>query len=115
MEKPTNTKDAKALSAYISYLETQLQIFEKSPYANTYKAIFKQIEDWNTQLGEKNIDLFADKDSKEFDRAFKYFMEASDVLDRLDKMRGKMTVDEKKDLNVKKPLSEDSAENYLKK
>ncbi len=113
MEKPV-IKDRAAL-AYVEYLENKLSIFEKSPYVNTYTAIRLQVEDWNIQLREKKIDLFADKEAKEFERAFKYFMEASDVLDRLDKMRGKMTADEIKDLNKKIMLSEDSAENYLRK
>lgn len=112
MDKPNlkSVKD-KLVIDYIEYLEKLL----KSPYANTYLAIYKQIEDWNKQLNEKNIDLFADKDSKEFDRSFKYFMEASDVLERLDKMRAKMSPQDLEEINKKKPLSEDSAENYLKK
>jgi hypothetical protein len=95
VERP-KIKDA-AVLAYVEHLEIQLNKFLKSPYAPTYMAILKQIEDWNAQLQKNKIDLFADKDAKEFDRSWKYFMEAVEVLERLDKMRKLMTPEETKE------------------
>lgn len=95
MNKPSLIKDKEVLK-YIEFLELKLEKYERSPYANTYIAICKQIEVWNVQLKGQNIDLFADKDAKEFDRSWKYFMEALDVLKRLDEMRKLMTPEEVK-------------------
>ena len=43
------------------------------------------------------IDLFGDGDSKEFDRAFKYFDKMVDLLKQLDEIRKLMTPEEQKE------------------
>ena len=131
MKRPV-IKDRLILT-YIEELETKLSLYEKSPYVKTYLTLLHQLDDFNEQLTiqekEMNvegtmqkvkfgrIDLFGTKDEKEFERGFKYMIQVNDLLENIDKIRKKMTTEEKAevDSNIKKPLSEDSAENYLKK
>jgi hypothetical protein len=115
MEKPT-IKD-KAILAYVEHLELQLSNILSSPYYNTYVTIKGQIDSFNEQLTIKEptkvkvfvgdvleevnitpgkIDLFADKDSKEFDRAWKYLLESVDLSKKLDELRKLLTPDEAK-------------------
>jgi hypothetical protein len=115
MEKPT-IKD-KAVLAYVEHLELQLSNILSSPYYNTYVTIKGQIDSFNEQLTIKEptkvkvfvgdvleevnitpgkIDLFADKDSKEFDRAWKYLLESVDLSKKLDELRKLLTPDEAK-------------------
>lgn len=101
--------------------------FYKSPYFDTYITLYTQVSDWNAQLkiGEEKttigengiqvktqsgkIDLFADKDSKEFERVFKYFSEVLTILDALDKIREKLSPKEKVDAEKAKKLSKSNA------
>lgn len=94
------------------------QIVTESPYYDTYITLYSQIQDWNDQLTIKpereiivdndgiketgkitpgKIDLFADKDSKEFERVFKYFSDIVGILDAMDAIRGKLTPEQQKD------------------
>ena len=82
-----------------------------SPYYDTYITMFNQLRNWNEQLkiGDEEtimvgsveaktqkgkIDLFADKDTKDFDRAFKYFSDVVSLCDALEKMKSKLTPEE---------------------
>lgn len=115
MERPP-IKD-KAIIAYVEDLEAQLSAISSSPYYSTYITIKNQIDSFNDQLTIKDpikrkifvedtleeveitpgkIDLFADKDSKEFDRAWKYLLEASDLNKKLDELRKLLTPEESK-------------------
>lgn len=98
---------------YIQLLEATLKKYESSPYFLSYMTLYNQIEDWNTQLtmdgtvlpatefkartSKGKIDLFGDGDSKEFDRAFKYFDKMVDLLKQLDEIRKLMTPEEAKE------------------
>ena len=115
MERP-HIKD-KAILAYVDDLEAQLSVINESPYYNTYITIKNQIDSFNDQLTIKDpikrkifiddqleeieitpgkIDLFADKDSKEFDRAWKYLLESVDLNKKLDELRRLLTPEETK-------------------
>lgn len=122
MKRPESKLKDKAWEEYVTKLEEELKKLKSSPYYQSYKTILGQIENWNQQLsitGEETtltigytkegepikekrrkgeIDLFADKDTKDFDRAIKYFGEVFDLLEKLDKLRGKMSPDEKRAL-----------------
>jgi len=106
---------AKELLKALEEAEEQLGVIAESPYYDTYMTLKSQVSDWNEQLkistevktsvGENGItvntqkgkiDLFADKDSKEFDRAFKYFSDILPILNALDEMRKKLTPEELK-------------------
>jgi len=115
MERPP-IKD-KAIIAYVEDLEAQLSAISSSPYYSTYITIKNQIDSFNDQLTIKEpikrkifvedtleeveitpgkIDLFADKDSKEFDRAWKYLLESVDLNKKLDELRRLLTPEEAK-------------------
>jgi hypothetical protein len=102
----------KKIAEYVEELEAQLTLYTTSPYSKTYITIRKQIDDFNEQLtirktqikaenGEMvdallgKIDIFGSKDDKEFERAWKYMMDAIDLHKKLDEFRGKMTKEEK--------------------
>ena len=94
----------------------ELSFFLESPYLESYVTLINQIKDFNEQLTIKSedtkqrvvgedlsgntitvdwtpgkIDLFADKDNKSFDRAWKYMLEVSSLHESLDKLRSLMT------------------------
>lgn len=115
MEKPL-IKD-KTVSAYVEYIEAKLDSLTRSPYYSTYITIKNQIDSFNDQLTIKEptkikvimndmleeidvtpgkIDLFADKDSKEFDRAWKYLLESVDLNKSLDELRKLLNPEETK-------------------
>lgn len=127
MERPT-VKDAKIL-AYVEYLELELKKFTDSPYVNTYTTIKNQIDSFNEQLTidenqtverslgvtedgititEKaikgKIDLFGSKDSKEFDRGWKYMLESVDMNKKLDELRKLMLPSQQKELEEKQKM-----------
>lgn len=94
-------------------LLTQWKEFYNSPYYDTYITLYNQIKDWNEQLiikevtivGENNeekkvmlgrVDLFGSKDEKDFDRVWKYLSDSVTILEQLDKIRAKLTPEEKK-------------------
>ncbi len=117
-------------------LLSDYQMLMSSPYAKTYITVYNQVEDFNDQLTIKDgetkqrvigqdkhgddilsdytpgkLDIFGSKDDKEFDRAWKYMNDSMSLLETLDKLRAKLSPEEKK--QVAKILSADSAENYL--
>ena len=94
-----------------------------SPYLDTYLTIYNQVQDFNEQLkinGEEKtivsedgvethsavvgrVDLFGDKDEKEFDRVWKYMTGAPELLMSLEKLRNLMLpADQKKVSDLKK-------------
>lgn len=111
MERP-KIKDPEVLK-YVTHMEEELQKYRRSPYASTYITLLSQINDWNDQLTIKNtvevehegkkipvtpgkIDLFADKEAKEFERAFKYFGDVLQMIKTLDEIRKLMTPEEQR-------------------
>lgn len=82
-----------------------------SPHLETYLIVKNQMSDWNQQLIIKKnetvpspdgksktvkgrIDIFADSDNKDFDRAVKYFSEIVKFHEILDTLRKRMTPEE---------------------
>lgn len=100
--------DLKKALSRIEELEKKLSVYERSPYFKTYITISNQIDSFNQQLTIRKeqkegreievgkIDLFAEKDSKEFDRAWKYLNECIELNKKLDELRKLMTPEEKK-------------------
>lgn len=91
MERASLTKCSPEIRLYIESLEAELKIFQQSPHYTTYLTIFNQIESFNEQLTEQKIDLFAGGEAKEFDRSWKYMLEATEMLKHLDELRKLMT------------------------
>lgn len=134
---PKTLKDAIVI---IDELKVKLKKFTESPFVNTYITIKNQIDSFNEQLTisdeqvtrtytitkngvledhsstiEKGvIDLFADKDSKEFDRAWKYLNECVDLNKKLDELRTLMTPDQIKEVDSKKIVKAEGVEEFLK-
>lgn len=106
------SKDVQA-NSYMDYLEKRLQQYESSPHLRTYLTLVKQVDNFNKQLTEANIDLFADKDDKGFDRGWKYMLEAETMLTQLEKIRLKMTDSEKSEAN-QKIVKKEGVEEYLR-
>ena len=122
MEKPSKISDKGAL-AYIEFLESKLKKYEESPYCKTYLTIYNQIDSFNDQLeiGEPKaipiegggtytiqpgfVDLFASKDSKEFDRVKWYFENVLELNKNLDELRALMTPEQKKELEAKEKFN----------
>lgn len=111
MNKPV-LKEKSAIE-YAEYLEGKLKLFQESPLVETYLAIKNQIDFWNMQLTGREIDLFADKDSKEFDRSWKYMLEATDVLKKMDEIRKMMSPDQKASADKPKFREGSSAERHI--
>jgi len=99
MEKPI-IKD-KVVQAYVDELEEKLRKYEESPYCNSYLALLYQIEAWNSQLVDTPIDLFGDRENKEFDRAHKFFTEQRPYFEQLDYLRKLMTPETQIELQKK--------------
>lgn len=124
MKEPKITD--KAIAAYVEELKAKLALYEKSPYLKTYLTLVGQLNDLNEQLAIKpqvnrtetrqkkegdaivdyeatitvtpgRLDLFGEKNDKEFDRAFKFMLEVNTLLDNIEKIRLKMTPEEKVD------------------
>ena len=118
LEKRAKASKEELLKA-LEEAEEQLEIYLKSPYADSYLTLYFQIKDLNKQLKiadtdttvtitsegvdvgstkirKGRLDLFADKDSKEYDRAFKYFDNSLAWHNTLDELRKKMTPEELK-------------------
>ena len=114
------------VKAYVEYLEERLSKYENSPYVKTYLTLLNQINDFNEQLTiqEKEvnvenvptkmmfgrIDLFGTKDEKEFERGFKYMLEVNALLENIEKIRIKMTVEEKEEV---KSVNPDTADGFI--
>lgn len=107
----------------VKALLEEWKYFIESPYAETYRTIKEQIKDWNEQLKIKpeelrkrvigedqdgkviavdwtpgKVDLFGDKDNKEFERVFKYFCDVDLMLKTLESIRSKMSPEEIEDV-----------------
>ena len=122
MKRPESKLKDKAWEEYITHLEKEHLKLRCSPYYESYKTLHDQLSSWNNQLSisdEKKervlgydkegtavketyqqgyIDIFADKDSKEFERAIKYFDQMEGLLSKLDSIRMKMNPEERKQL-----------------
>ncbi len=127
-----SVKDPEVL-AYIDALEKYSEEYHKIKNKGAFKAymvIHDQINSFSDQLTIRKercpnpenpnemidvefgkIDLFADKDQKEFDRAWKFLMEAADLLEGQDRLFKLLTEDEQKE--VKKVLKNSSAERHV--
>lgn len=123
---------AKELLKSLEDAEAQLEEVFKSPYFDTYITLLYQVADWNSQLKiggtetktsedgvqyriqKGKIDLFADKDNKEFERCFKYFSDILPILNALDEMRKKLTPDELKAVEATSEI-DDARENIKAK
>ncbi len=112
----------KDVLAYVEYLEQQLEVFLQSPFKATYITLKSQIDSFNEQLtigipetksieieGKPHelvwtpgkIDLFADKNAKEFDRAYKYLGDCGSFANTLAELQKKLTPEERKDIEAK--------------
>lgn len=131
MDKPNlkGVKDPEVLS-YISYLEERLRKIIENPRWKSYAAARSQVDNWNDQItlhiserpnpenAEQKvqvlggfIDLFADKDSKEFDRVWKFISEVGALEDALEKMLLKLDTKEKE--SAETAVSTSSAEYHM--
>ena len=115
-----------AIKAYVDDLEERLSKYEKSPYVKTYLTMLNQVNDFNEQLtiqqveiqdgGNKRtltvgrINLFGEKDEKEFERSFKYMLEVNGLLDSIEKIRMKMSASEKEEV---KKINPETADGYI--
>jgi len=120
MERPKIT--SKEVLAYVEYLEQELDKFNQSPYKATYITLKSQIDSFNEQLtigseetktieidGQPHelvtvkgkIDLFASKDAKEFDRAYKYLDDCLGFAKNLAELKKLLTPEERKDIEAK--------------
>lgn len=128
---PAQIKELEMMtSPAVKALLQEWKFFMESPYAETYTTIRDQITDWNEQLKIKEdevrqrvignditgnlitvawipgrVDLFADKDTKDFERVFKYFDGAKSLVETLDAIRSKMTPEEQRDAQKDKRLA----------
>ena len=122
MKRPETT-DPK-VSAYIDHLEAEIEAIKGSSALSAYLTLRAQMEDWNAQLtlsdeteerevGEDEegnpvmgtfkkgkINLFSHKDSKEFDRAFKYFDKIVDLQKQLESLWAMMSPDQQQEISV---------------
>ena len=115
-----------AIKAYVDDLEERLSKYEKSPYVKTYLTMLNQVNDFNEQLtiqqvevqdGDNKrtvtvgrINLFGEKDEKEFERSFKYMLEVNGLLDSIEKIRMKMSASEKEEV---KKINPDTADGFI--
>ncbi len=132
MDRP-QIKD-KATIAYVTELEEKLSKIERSPYLKSYITLYSQIESFNEQLTIKEptkttimvngkeievdvtpgkIDLFADKDSKEFDRAKWVLLEILGLCKQLDEIRKLLLPEEVKVAEQRKIVAGSAAEKYI--
>lgn len=81
------------------------KVLIESPFAGTYLGMLKQVNDWNSQVTQNQIDLYGEKELKEFDRVTKYFSNVRIYIEQLDYLRSKMKPEEikKADTDAKTP------------
>jgi hypothetical protein len=103
MDKETINKLLKHKDQDVCKLAEEYNTIMASHYYNSYKTLAGQLADWNDQLSLTKvtvegrdvtlgkIDLFADKDEKSFERAFKYFSEIASLNETLEKLKVKMS------------------------
>lgn len=126
-------KTAQSLSTHeeisVRELAKEYLAILSSPHYDTYQIVKDQIHDWNEQLkvkkGEKKfdkkgkevgikgrIDIFADADNKDFDRALKYFSEITHLHEVLDKLRSRFTPEENKKAEEAVTNSQDQTDSF---
>lgn len=140
MNRPESKLKDKAWEEYINHVEQEIQKLKSSPYYDSYQTLRDQITSWNSQLkitGERKertlgydkegnpitetyqqgyIDIFADKDSKEFERAIKYFDQIENLLTKLDSIKLKMNPEDRRQMEEdEKMRSVTGAEKFLAK
>lgn len=101
MEKPIPVIRDKIVAEYVSYLEEQLKKFQQSPYVDAYLTLLRVTSDWNAQIQSQQIDLFGDKDEKQFDRAHKYLVEQRPYYEQMEYFRNLMSPEQRKELDKK--------------
>lgn len=102
MKKP-EIKDKEAQS-YVKYLEQRIKLFEESPYFESYTSVRKQLDNFNKQLLNTPIDLFAESTDKSFDRTKWYFDKILDLNKTLDELRKMMTPEDQVRLDKEKKI-----------
>lgn len=102
MDKP-KIKDQEVLK-YVEYLEARLSQYEYSPYLDSYRSVKKQLDNFNVQLLNNPIDLFAESTDKSFDRTKWYFDKIMDLNNTLDNLRKMMTPDDQAKLEQDKKI-----------
>lgn len=96
-------------------LEEKLNDLLKNEHFESYRALQTAIRSFNSQLITSDINLFAGKDAKEFDRAKWYFENMLDLNKTLVELKKMMSPDEAKALENKDTSTIDSVrEDYLK-
>ena len=113
MDKPKGIKETKALE-YIEFLEKRNALYENSPYKESYLALLNQLDHWNSQLMDAEINIFGEATEKGFDRAHKFFSEQRPYFEQLEYLRGLMTAEEIKAVDETRKLKKGSAaEKYI--
>lgn len=102
IEKPV-IKD-KAVQEYVQQLEARLKKYEESPYFESYRSVRKQLDNFNHQLLNNPIDLFAESTDKSFDRTKWYFDKIMDLNTTLDNLRKLMTPEDEAKLQEMKKI-----------
>jgi len=108
MDKPKGIKGKETLE-YIEYLEKRNSLYENSPYKQSYLALVNQLDHWNRQLVEAQIDIFAESTDKVFQRAHKFFSESKPYFEQLEYLRGLMTAEDIKKVDETRKLGKGSA------
>jgi len=101
MQKPNLKNTPKEVQEYIGYLEKNLSQFTDSPYLNSYLACWHTIENWNSQLQGKSIDIFNTEEKPKFEMAHKYLTEMKPYIEQLEYLRKLMTPEQQKELSEK--------------
>jgi len=94
MEKPL-IKD-KSIQAYVSYLQEELDKFQKSPYVNSYLSIKKLIDKGNTTINDMATSKDFDFESDKFKGIEKFLSKQKDYYEQMEYFRSKMAPNEKK-------------------
>ena len=97
----------------VAELVKEYDAIMSSEVLETYMTLKAHVRDWNDQLRiEKSagktkgrIDLFAHKETKEFDRVFRYFSEIDSIIGTLERLRSKLTPSEVEDVKAKAKLN----------
>lgn len=74
----------------------KLKYYEQSPFVSSYEATYSTIERFNEQLKHNEIDIFNINDKPRFEMAHKYLTELDGYLTTLEKIRERMSPEEKK-------------------
>lgn len=94
----------KSIASYVEQLEKKIRQYEESPYFESYKSVRKQLDNFNVQLLNTPIDLFAESTDKSFDRTKWYFDKILELNKTLDELRKLMTPEEQARLQEAKKV-----------